>query len=153
MAVDQLSTYFCLYQGIVHGGALHALYMDYKDKADIILVYILEAHSTEGWKMGTTFSDAKQPITIEERIDRARDLLYIIPDTVTSDPYDTSKVRVVVDDMDNKFDETFWCWPDRSLAIKDGQLAFTGRNIVQQMKTPDKLLTTDLREWMEAQNE
>ncbi|XP_077868032.1 thyroxine 5-deiodinase-like [Saccoglossus kowalevskii] len=126
--------------------------MDYKDKAEIILVYILEAHSTEGWKMGPRFSKSKQPTTIEERIDGARQLLDIIPDTVTSDPYDASKVRVVVDDMDNKFDDAFWCWPDRSLVIHDDRYVFAGRNIIQQVRSPDKLLTHDLREYMESQN-
>ncbi|XP_006825342.1 type I iodothyronine deiodinase-like [Saccoglossus kowalevskii] len=135
---------------VVYGGALRRLYVDYKDKAEFIIVYIKEAHTTEGWKMGPKFSDSKQTTTLEERIDRARKLLEIVPNAVTSDPYDASKIRVLVDDMNDTFDNAFWSWPDRAIVIQDGRLVFTGRNIAQQLRSPDKPLTHDLREWMDA---
>lgn len=84
-----------------------------KDKVSFVLVYIQEAHSTDGWQMpvnvrqGVLFADPK---TTEERATVAnacvRQLKLDIP--------------AVLDDTANTTERAFTGWPDRLYVLQKG---------------------------------
>ena len=47
------------------------VYTRYKDKANFLMVYVREAHPTDGWKMASNARagvEVKQPITFDDRV-------------------------------------------------------------------------------------
>jgi len=75
--------------------------MEYKHTS-VICVYIAEAHACDEWPLGN-FECVKKPKTQEERIAAAQ---YFV------DKYGL-KIPVLVDNMDNAFDNVFAAWPER----------------------------------------
>ncbi|XP_070549640.1 uncharacterized protein [Ptychodera flava] len=100
-------------------------------------------------KVGMRFSSQPDPKTLEERIQRARDLVELNPNLMTADHNDFSKVRVLVDDMDDSFDNAFMAHPDKVFIIEDGRLVYSGRNLMSQVMSPLHLMTDEIREWLE----
>jgi len=90
-----------------------ALYEQFKDRVNIITIYIKEAHTRDEWPLGNNFC-WKRPTNLEERLHIANkfhdDYNYTIP--------------IVVDDMDNDFADHFMAWPERYYAIFGGKLQF-----------------------------
>jgi hypothetical protein len=97
--------------------AYQKFYDNYKDIADIYIVYILEAHFVEkdedgnftgGWPIGYQYN-YEQPKTFEKRIEMV-DLLM--------DEYSPT-IPVLVDTMDNHFQNAYRPWPDRAFIFRD----------------------------------
>jgi hypothetical protein len=77
-----------------------------------LVIYITEAHAKDEWPVGKTISCVNQPITIEERIEHARQ-------------YKTTfhlETPILVDTMDNTFHNTYGSWPFRFYVIHMGKL-------------------------------
>ena len=96
------------------------MYKTYKDKANLYVIYILEAHPLDGGRSRGNSRDGisvKQAKTYAERVKTAgscmKDLKLSIP--------------CLVDDMKNSAQKAYAGWPDRLYVIdKDGKVAFKG---------------------------
>ena len=85
------------------------------------IVYITEAHPTDGWKIKSASQpDVNQQKTFEERFDTAMDFKNNISDTVKS--------KILVDGMDNRANITFGAIPERLVVLFDGKLKWIGGN-------------------------
>jgi hypothetical protein len=96
------------------------IYTKHKENVEFFLVYIKEAHPTDGWQVPVNNKDGilfKQPKKLEERQEVA---------TTCSAKLDI-KFPVLVDGMDNKTNADYAAWPDRLYIIgKDGKVAYKG---------------------------
>lgn len=102
--------------------AYQSFYEAHRDKADIYLVYILEAHFVEkdasgnylsGWPIGYQYN-YPQTKTMEERKAMVELML---------DEYHPT-IPVLIDQMDNAFQNAYHPWPDRAVAFVDGVLRY-----------------------------
>ncbi len=95
--------------------SLHDLYAEYANRVQFHVIYIREAHPTDGWYMGN--HDIRDPRTIPERravagICEGR-LEYGIP--------------TLVDEMDDGVMKAYAAWPDRLYLVDlDGKVAYAG---------------------------
>ena len=94
---------------------LQDLYAEHGDRVQFLVIYIREAHPTDGWYMGN--HDFRDPQTIVERRALAGTcetrLKYGIP--------------TLVDEMDDAVMKAYAAWPDRLyLADLDGRVAYAG---------------------------
>lgn len=118
-------------------------------------MYLAEAHPKGMWNFGTKYYYMEQHGTIEERIQAARDLITADSshNTFTTDPADHSKVRLVLDTMDNAFAIAYSAHPDRAIIIdSSGKVAYIGNNIAMQLDVSEQLMTDEIRHWMENNN-
>jgi hypothetical protein len=102
-----------------------SFYDTYKEDADIYIVYILEAHFVEkdasgnftgGWPIGYQYN-YEQPKTLEQRLQMV-DLLM--------DEYSPS-IPVLVDTMENHFQNAYRPWPDRAFVFRDKMVQYISR--------------------------
>ncbi|MBI1853240.1 MAG: hypothetical protein HYR85_23120 [Planctomycetes bacterium] len=92
------------------------MYRENRDRAEFFLVYIREAHPTDGWTLDGNVKLA-DPKTSAERHDAAG--------TCTKS-LDLS-MPVVVDDMEDTVNRAYAAWPERLYVIgKDGKIAYAG---------------------------
>ena len=103
----------------------------YKGKVEFLLVYIREAHPTDGWQVKANERDkvflqsAKTFDQKEENADACVRNLGI-------------KFTTVVDNFDNKVELTYAGWPDRLYLVgKDGRIAWKGGPGPKEFKPPD----------------
>ncbi len=105
--------------------AYQAFYDKFKSFADIYIVYILEAHFVEkdaegnfigGWPIGYQYNYG-QTKTMEERRDMVKLLI---------DEYHPT-IPILVDKMNNEFQETFNPWPDRAFVFIDGKTIYISK--------------------------
>ena len=103
-----------------HVGSLEQLYERNKDKAAFFMVYIREAHPTDGWvvprneKQGIAFKD---PATLGERARMA--------ETACS----SLKIEIpcLVDGIDDAVNKAYSAWPDRVYIVdRSGKIAVMG---------------------------
>ncbi|XP_070570159.1 type I iodothyronine deiodinase-like isoform X2 [Ptychodera flava] len=137
-------------RAIVHPGFLKKLYEDYKEKVDIYMVYLMEAHAAgETQELGPHYSFFKEHKVLEDRINAAKLLMEMDSEyeTFTSDMKDDTKVRMVLDSMDNSFFRVFAAMPDRVVVIEEGKLSFLGNTIEEQL-VKGMLMTEELRYWI-----
>jgi len=80
----------------------------FKQTVGFLVVYIQEAHAQDEWKLGTNVC-INQHKTIDERIAAAKSFI---------DKY-KFRIPVVVDDINNGYDETYGVWPDRYFGIEN----------------------------------
>jgi len=96
------------------------MYERYKEQAAIYIVYILEAHPEDGWKMPANEKAGiklNQPKSYEERVKVAGECL---KDLKLSIP-------CLVDDMENTAQKAYAGWPDRIYVIDGaGNVAYKG---------------------------
>ncbi len=102
-----------------------SFYDSYKNIANILIVYILEAHFVEkdengnmvgGWPIGYQYN-YEQPKTMEERL-KMVDLLM--------DEYSPT-IPVLVDKMTNDFQNAYRAWPDRAFVFQSGKISYISR--------------------------
>ena len=100
-------------------------YNNYSNRADIYIVYILEAHFVEksedgqfigGWPIGYQYNYG-QPKIIEERIKMVEALLKEFHTTIP----------ILVDTMDNTFQNAYRPWPDRAFMFLNGKTEYVAR--------------------------
>ena len=100
---------------------LKALQREFASSADVVLVYITEAHAQNEWPIGSRLK-YNQPIKLEERAQIARDFVAATGATlpiyldVLGDP----------EFGDNPFEIKFAAWPIRTYLVFKNQLTFIG---------------------------
>lgn len=92
----------------------------YKDRAHLYIVYILEAHPEDGWKVRSNERDGikvLQPKTYEERAKVAGECMADLK----------LPIPCLVDDMKNTAQKAYAGWPDRLYVIDaEGNVAYRG---------------------------
>jgi hypothetical protein len=95
--------------------SLPDLYEAYGDRVEFLVIYIREAHPTDGWYIGD--HDIRDPQTLEERrrvAGRCQAALQY-------------GIRTLVDEMDDPVMKAYAAWPDRLYLIGlDGRVAYQG---------------------------
>ncbi len=111
---------------------MEKLYKDYKDACEFYVVYIREAHPTDGWqvpqneKQGVEY---KTPKTYEDRCKVASDCIKNLK----------LSMPALVDDMSDTAEKAYSGWPDRLFLVgKDGKLLYVGGQGPRGFK-PDEL--------------
>jgi hypothetical protein len=95
--------------------SLQDLYTEYSDTVQFLVIYIREAHPTDGWYMGN--HDIRDPRTIEERRRVAGECEVAM----------RHGIRTYVDGMDDAVMEAYAAWPDRLYLIDvDGRVSYAG---------------------------
>lgn len=82
--------------------------------ADFLVVYIAEAHSTDGWAFTNNFNINKHR-TLEDRLSAARILLQKEP-----------LCPVVVDDMNDTTASKYGALPERLFVLQAGKVVYKG---------------------------
>ena len=94
---------------------LQDLYTEYSDRVHFLVIYIREAHPTDGWYMGN--HNIRDPQTIEERQALAG----------TCEVRMKYGIPTIVDEMDDGVMKAYAAWPDRLYLIDpDRKVAFAG---------------------------
>ncbi len=93
----------------------------YKDEVEFSLVYIREAHPTDGWRVRINEREKILLPTakdIEEKEDHASMCVLRLD----------IKFTTLIDNMDNAVEKNYSAWPDRLYLVgKDGRIAWKGR--------------------------
>lgn len=90
------------------------LVKDFRDVVDFLVIYIAEAHSTDGWAFTNNF-DINQHQSLEDRLSAARILLQ-------KDPL----CPVVVDEMSNNASIKYGALPERLYVLQAGKVVYKG---------------------------
>jgi len=97
--------------------AVEQLYSDYKDRVHFVLVYVREAHPTDGWAQPNNPFQIRSPRSIEERRKVAQDFAAKLK----------LSVPIVVDSIDDKTETAYSCWPNRMVIVdSEGKIADAG---------------------------
>ena len=103
----------------------------YKGRVEFILVYIREAHPTDGWQVKANERDGvllEAAKTFEQKDQHADACVRNLG----------IKFTTVVDNLDNKVELTYAGWPDRLYLIgKDGRIAWKGDPGPKGFKPPE----------------
>jgi type I thyroxine 5'-deiodinase len=110
------------------------LLQDYEDRAKFLVVYIAEAHARDEWPVGPRVSVCNQPLSITERIANAQTLREV----------GQLGGRILVDDINDQFLQTFAAWPLRSWILQGGKVAYKAMPSVDGSSSPAYSMT-DLR--------
>ena len=99
---------------------MEQLYSQYKDRVEFFVVYIQEAHPTDGWQVESNVDENilfRQHQSYEEREEAAQSCtigLHI-------------SLPALVEEMDNAIDEAYGAAPERLYLIgKDGRVVYHG---------------------------
>lgn len=95
-------------------GEFKQLVKDFSDVADFLVVYIAEAHSTDGWAF-TNNIDINLHQSLEDRLSAAQIL-------VRKDPL----CPVVVDDMSDVTATKYGALPERLYVLQAGNIVYKG---------------------------
>jgi hypothetical protein len=102
-------------------GALDRMQATYGKQADFKVVYVREAHPSDGWQVpqnerqGVVF---KEPTTLQEREEIAAACATGLK----------ISIPILVDGMDDKVEKAYAGWPDRIYIVGvDGKVAYQGR--------------------------
>lgn len=91
------------------------LVKDFRDVADFLVVYIAEAHSTDGWAF-TNNIDINRHRSLEDRLSAAHIL-------VQKDPL----CPVVVDEMNDVTAIKYGAFPERLYVLQAGKVVYKGK--------------------------
>ena len=99
---------------------MERLYSQFKDRIEFFVVYVQEAHPTDGWQVESNIKDDvfyRQHQSLDEREEVAQSCtigLHI-------------SIPTLVEEMDNAIDEAYGAAPERLYLIgKDGRVAYHG---------------------------
>ena len=99
---------------------MEKLYATYGKDVKFLMVYIREAHPTDGRQSAANEREKilfKQPTTFDERIDIAKEMCTKLEISIPG----------VIDGIDNKVNDAYNAAPDRLyLVSKDGKIAYKG---------------------------
>lgn len=82
---------------------IEKLHAAYKEKAHIYILYIREAHPTDGWALPKNRFEITDPKTLEERRKVAKEFAAQLK----------VSIPILVDTMDDKVEKIYAGWPDR----------------------------------------
>ena len=96
------------------------IYNNYRDRVAFLVVYVQEAHATDGWQRDSNIADGvlfRQHQSFEEREEVAQ--------TCSLDLH--LPLPVLIEEMDNAIDEAYGAAPERLYLIgADGRVAYQG---------------------------
>ncbi len=99
---------------------MEQLYSQYKDRVEFFVVYVQEAHPTDGWQTDSNVEEGilfRQHQSFQERDEAAQSCtigLHI-------------SIPTLVEEMDNNIDEAYGAAPERLYLIgKDGRVVYHG---------------------------
>ena len=98
---------------------MEALYRRVRDRANVVFVYIAEAHALDEWQLRSNVDDdvlVRQHVTLEERFAAAHAGVERLGLTMP----------VLVDGMDDAVSEAFAAWPERLYVAAGGRLSYVG---------------------------
>jgi hypothetical protein len=110
---------------------------DFSDIADFVVVYVREAHPTDGWKvLGTKYSHLSSHTSQEERLDAARLLLD-----------EGCPCPLLIDTMDNAGAIQYAAVPERLFIIYDDVIQYAGQGAGPENYKPEAVVQwlTDYR--------
>ena len=97
------------------------MHEEYKDRAAFYVVYIEEAHPTDGWEMPSNIKDhilIASAKTFLERDDAAKTCVVKLG----------IHIPAVVDDMQDTTERAYTAWPDRLYVIdREGRVAYKSK--------------------------
>ena len=114
------------------------MYAKYRDRVEFFMVYIQEAHPTDGWQSRANERDGvlyEQPKTLEDRIDIAKTMCTKLEITLPA----------LVDTIDNKTGSDYSAAPDRLYLI-----GVDGKIVYQSAPGPRGFKSDELREAIES---
>jgi len=92
----------------------------YRDRVEVVFVYVAEAHATDGWQMESNVEEdvlVANHVTIDDRFAAAREGVERLDLTLL----------VLVDQMDDAVSNAFAAWPERIYVVdRDGRIADVG---------------------------
>jgi len=110
-------------------------------EVDAVIVYIAEAHPTDGWQINVPGQyQVKQPKKFEEKISCASHLADVLRDDFKFSP------RIFVDKMEGGISSLFAAHPERLAVLLDGEVKFIGG------KGPFDYSIDALRQFLRKQN-
>ncbi len=96
------------------------MYEKYGEEVEFFVVYVREAHPTDGWQVGVNSRDKvlfAQPKTLDERIDVAHSMCEQLK----------MSIPTLIDNMEDTTEKNYQAHPDRLYLVgKDGKSAFQG---------------------------
>jgi hypothetical protein len=99
---------------------LNRIYTDYKDRVDIKIVYVREAHPDDGWQVAQNRREQiilNEPKTLAEREKAAQECSAHLE----------LKIPIIIDNMDDAVEKAYSGWPDRIYVIDvSGKIAYKG---------------------------
>ena len=96
--------------------SLSDLYARYSDRVQFLMIYIREAHPTDGWDIGSEYR-THDPTTMDERRKVANDCEIALQ----------YGIKTYVDEMDDAVMNAYVAWPERLyLVAPDGKIAYAG---------------------------
>jgi len=95
---------------------LNHLHSEFRDNVEFLMVYIREAHASDEWPLGKT-KCVPQHKTLQDRIAVASELIEKYGFTM----------KVVVDSMDNQFNNNFHVWPERYFLFSGYNLEYVSK--------------------------
>jgi hypothetical protein len=107
------------------------MYEKYKDRVEFLLVYIREAHPTDGVQAPANVRDGiliEAAKSIDQKDDHA---------TACVRKLDI-KFAALIDGMDNRTENDYTAWPDRLMLVgRDGRIAFKGEMGPRGFRPPE----------------
>ena len=101
-------------------GRLEQIYTTYRDQVEFFVVYVQEAHPTDGWQTESNLTDNvlfRQHQSYDEREEVAQ--------TCSIDLH--INLPILIEEMDNVIDEAYGAAPERLYLIgADGKVAYQG---------------------------
>jgi hypothetical protein len=99
---------------------LDDLYAKHGDRVEFYMVYIREAHPTDGWKMASNDREGilvKQPTSVTERVAVCELMCEKL----------NIKLPPLIDGINDEVNKAYSAWPDRLYLVgKDGRIAYQG---------------------------
>ena len=96
------------------------MYATYRGDVEFYVVYIREAHPTDGWQVGQNERDKilfEQPTSLDERQQVAHQMCTALK----------LSMPTLIDGLDDKVNQAYAGWPDRLYLVgRDGKVAFKG---------------------------
>ena len=97
------------------------MYAKYRDRVEFLVVYIREAHPTDGWQVPQNVREKVlfvQPTSFDDRQQVAKQMCSVLK----------LSLPTVIDGLDDKVNQAYAGWPDRLYLVgRDGKIAFKGR--------------------------
>jgi len=121
-----------------HFSTFEEMQQNYESKGFVFAcVYIAEAHAKDEWAAGKVLSFMDQPKTIEQRCELAE---------MAKKKY-TNNLPILVDNMQNEFNDQFSAWPFRFFGLKNVE----GEMILDFKAQPEfaGYNVSDIENWME----
>ena len=110
---------------------MEALYREYKDRAHFYLVYVREAHPSDGRQSGANTRDKviyKTPKTLKERAKIASDCVKSLK----------LSMPCLLDDMENTVQKLYRGWPARTCIVNsDGKIVYVNRPSPRGVNPPE----------------